>query len=310
MSKKATSSVTYTNKELERFITSPPQPKDVKFYIEEDAWRRIRAFAQVADHLEIGGFGFVRKEGKALVVYDVMLPNQEVSEGGIDLSPIDALDYAQEKDYPPEDLRFSWHTHGRGTSFWSTVDNTWIHEIGEQGTPWLLSMVTNADASMNRFRLDFFEPVRIALEDIKCVELLSDKSIEEAIAEAEEKVQRRAHKIKVTYIGEDDREDNTDDVPILPEGFEWGEAEVLDEATAARILADVGLSTDDHVVIEQEEDALHIADQDDEDEEAIKHDAAAQKVDRIRAQGGYSDVKGDIELEFEKGADEEDGDSN
>lgn len=94
---------------------------------------------------EVGGMGYCHVEGATVVVTDVFLLPQEVSAGSVDFDD-DAIAIACERAAIAgkiEELRFSWHSHGKMDTFWSSVDDAAIEKYLACGTPWMASLVVN-----------------------------------------------------------------------------------------------------------------------------------------------------------------------
>lgn len=140
--------------------------------------RQRRLVAQVPD--ECYWFGFVRPieldtGAKYLYLYDMAIPEQEVSGGSVDLEATvnelmeelageDKLDYLS-------DMRFFAHSHANFGVFHSGVDqeqiSDWAHKMN---TPWFISHVQNKKGEMTT-RLDMYEPFRLHVDDLRLEEL-------------------------------------------------------------------------------------------------------------------------------------------
>lgn len=164
----------------------------LKVKITSKAYNKIRYYVEGCPN-EISGFGKVRvarndvpveyedvelgfgkpiktyeEIGKETVleIYDVEILKQRVSAADAEIDEEELARFLTAKikaGENPEEYRLWWHSHAAMKSFFSITDENTIE--GSTEFPWLLSLVTN-HAGEIKCRLDFWQPLRVTIEDI------------------------------------------------------------------------------------------------------------------------------------------------
>ena len=102
---------------------------------------KVLHWVRLADKFEVSGFGKVIRQPYGLHVVDAVLLKQENTSFSTE---IDAASMGramfETKDLPGE-LSWWWHSHGRGSTFWSHTDHEQIENFGKHG--WIAATVFN-----------------------------------------------------------------------------------------------------------------------------------------------------------------------
>lgn len=128
-----------------------------------EIWQQMLGYAIAVLPKEVIGVGTITQiSNYELTVTKIFLPRQhtnaaysEVDDGELNKIITDLIDADSDE---VENLRFRWHSHGLGQTFWSQTDND---DIEKWQAPWAVNLVINARADALA-RLDLFEPFRIA----------------------------------------------------------------------------------------------------------------------------------------------------
>lgn len=125
--------------------------------------QKILFWVRKADDKEVSGMGKVILMPHGPHVVDAILVEQENSVGSTVMNAL-ALSKAmfQTKDAPGT-LQFWWHSHGRGSVFWSGTDQNTMEQLGGQG--WILSSVFNVRGEM-KTAVFSREPFRFFADDL------------------------------------------------------------------------------------------------------------------------------------------------
>lgn len=109
---------------------------------------------------EVSGVGLVRQEGEDLLVEKIFFPKQVGSTGNTTLDAMGLAKIADSlNDNELSKLRLWWHSHGKGTVFWSDTDHKTASKI-IPNEDWFLSIVFNHKGEY-KARVDVVKPVRM-----------------------------------------------------------------------------------------------------------------------------------------------------
>lgn len=125
-------------------------------YFEPTFWREMMLATEFADG-EISGLGeAIVLPGGGIYVQKFMLFEQEATSGHVDIDEEDlgkAMDQWVLEGRDLSTLKVWMHSHGDGSTFWSSIDDGTATMLAGQGG-WFLSVVTNRKREA-RVRLDF-----------------------------------------------------------------------------------------------------------------------------------------------------------
>lgn len=139
-----------------------------ELFIEPEDFGYIEAAVDKADWREIGGFGVVVQDDVGNpIVRHMRLLKQEISSGEVSFDDDAHIDYLEWL-YTPEDQGgagfnaesygiYSWHSHGRMSTFYSSTDDDFIKRMGLT-VPWIFSSIFNNKGEF-KHRLDIFKDV-------------------------------------------------------------------------------------------------------------------------------------------------------
>lgn len=111
---------------------------------------------------EVGGFGFVHREGDEWTWYETFIVKQGASGAEVDYGQgeglAQALARADEAGLlnDPQFSWVSWHSHNTMSAYWSSTDESAIKKFREVGMPHLFSFVGNHKYEY-KLRLDLFD---------------------------------------------------------------------------------------------------------------------------------------------------------
>ena len=126
--------------------------------IDAEALERIWQWTELAKG-EVSCLGQVTDD---LLVHDVQLFDQVCTQASTELDQ-DALAKFLCKHHEPEKVRAWIHSHGNLSVFWSAQDDSCIEGLANES--YLVSIVVNKRHEI-RCRVDFFEPVRLTLDEV------------------------------------------------------------------------------------------------------------------------------------------------
>lgn len=126
-----------------------------------------RASVKEFNGAEIGGMAILKQDedGDWIIKHPTIL-KQEVTSSTCTLDK-EALAnyYTKSMMKHGTDIKFVWwHSHGKGSVFWSGTDETAIKEY--KGGNWSVSLVVNADADY-RLRVDYWKPIPAKLDKLE-----------------------------------------------------------------------------------------------------------------------------------------------
>lgn len=160
--------------------------KNIGLTIDPIALAKIMFWVRKANEKEVSGFGKVKllPSGGAHIL-DVYLLEQENTNASteIDATSLSRLMF-QTKDIEG-DLKFWWHSHGHGGTFFSGTDRDTIKMLGKQG--WIIASCFNTlgDVTTAIFSPD---PMPILTEDVLLTSFLRTEEILNWSQEFKEKV--------------------------------------------------------------------------------------------------------------------------
>lgn len=126
-------------------------------------WQQMWSYANYCLPHEVTGIGTLEQlNNQTLRVTEIFLPYQhtnpgysEFDEGELGNIITDLIATQPER---VTDLRFRWHSHGLGQTFWSSTDEK---DIASWESSWVANLVINAKGG-HLARFDLFEPFRIS----------------------------------------------------------------------------------------------------------------------------------------------------
>lgn len=125
-------------------------------YIEPTCWREMMLATEIANG-EIAGLAeALVLPGGGIYVQNFMLPEQEASAGHVDINEEylgKAMDQWVQDGRDLSVMKVWMHSHGSGSTFWSSIDDDTATMLAGQGG-WFLSIVTNRKREA-RVRLDY-----------------------------------------------------------------------------------------------------------------------------------------------------------
>lgn len=147
-------------------FSSSPKTLLPAVYITQEAKQRLDLYIQCAAG-EISGLGTVERLGaKDFLVTAVHLIDQECTGASTELSQEAMSKFlleAIQKGIAAETIKLWWHSHSDMECFWSGTDDNTVSGLGRE---WMLAVVGNK-AGQYRARLDFFDPVRLTLDELE-----------------------------------------------------------------------------------------------------------------------------------------------
>jgi hypothetical protein len=166
------------------------------------AKRKLDLYIELAGRLEISGLGLVEQHPEGLLVEDVFIFKQECSPGETELDPKDlaiALGEMVEEGKDTEKVKLWWHSHASMGVFWSGTDDSTINDFNNV---WMLSIVGNLKKEY-RCRLDFYEPVRLTIDEIPLLtHFPEDVNLKAALeAEVKEKIDTPTSRVIIASPG-------------------------------------------------------------------------------------------------------------
>lgn len=127
-------------------------------------FQKIKCFVDLCDH-EISGFGIIERAGNDFIVSDVFLLEQTTAADSLhvdmDSKALNLFIYEMvKKGGDPSEVRFQWHSHADGQTFFSSED---ISTIAGYMNDFMISLVMNKSGKY-KCRLDLFKPFHLSLE--------------------------------------------------------------------------------------------------------------------------------------------------
>ncbi len=135
-----------------------------RLVLQTDLLAILQAYIDAADG-EISGLGQIEIVNDTdFAVTALHLLNQLVTSGSTELDAAaiaDFMEVAMDTGMDLESIKLWWHSHGHGSVFWSTTDETAIANLSNAG--WMLSIVGN---KRNEYlaRLDIYVPVHVRID--------------------------------------------------------------------------------------------------------------------------------------------------
>lgn len=159
-----------------------------RVFITPEAKQKLDLYIRLCPE-EISGLGQVEHRSSDLLITEVYLFEQEVSQVSTDLSQEDVAKWLIElieAGEDPAEIKLWWHSHRKWRTFWSPTD---------QGTAscfangWMISIVGNQQGEY-KVRLDIYKPFHLTFDDLPLeIEVPEDEGLRgEVEAEIKEKV--------------------------------------------------------------------------------------------------------------------------
>lgn len=177
------------------------------------AMAKLRTYVELSDE-EISGLGKVSILNDDFIVSEVFLLKQESSWSHTELDEAALSSFlrkivAQGED--PSLYQLWWHSHGRNSVFWSSID---METCARFGNEWMLSLCTNKK-HQTLARLDVYRPVHIWAElDVGVYTQLDERERELLREELQEKVRRKVwswswprSRSRWDWVGDKDKEE-------------------------------------------------------------------------------------------------------
>lgn len=169
-----------------------------------DVWDKIRALTDAAEG-EIGGFLLIGDDG---IIYDVVVPIQDVSAASVDVDSKDVVAAVDAKSAElggadiDAKIRGSWHSHANMSAFHSSTDinmfTKWL--LGSSDMPFLIELVTSKNH--NHFlAVEFNHPFKFKIESELSVIYPSSDLSEWAKGIVKEKIKAKNYQTTVMYRG-------------------------------------------------------------------------------------------------------------
>ena len=144
--------------------------------IDAEALERIWQWTALAK----GEFSCLALAEDGLLVHGVQLFDQVCTQASTELDQ-DALAKFLCRHREPENVRAWIHSHGALSVFWSAQDDACIDGLANES--FLISIVVNKRHDI-RCRVDFFQPVRLTLDEVPLEVRMPDTSLKAACEEA------------------------------------------------------------------------------------------------------------------------------
>lgn len=135
----------------------------VHIKIEATALARIMHWVRRAGDFEVSGFGNVVRHDWGYEVVNPVLIEQSNMRGHTEIDGHALGKAMYELRETPGEFNFWWHSHGRGSTFFSGTDRETIEELGSNG--WLIASVFNV-YGQSHSGLFLQTPNRIYIEPI------------------------------------------------------------------------------------------------------------------------------------------------
>lgn len=164
----------------------------MKILIPVKIYQKLRAYTNGTKY-EISGLGKVRQEDNVIVIEDIRIFRQRVSEGETILDRKALGKFYDEIIQEEGDLsawKVWWHSHADFDTFFSGTDRQTIADFDNEtnNDNWNLSIVTNHKGSILA-QLDIYSPIRCTIEDLDWEISFEDREIKmDVIDEIAEKV--------------------------------------------------------------------------------------------------------------------------
>lgn len=132
-------------------------------YMSLETKNRLDLLIQLTN-TEISGLGLARQIGNNIVVEEIILFKQIVTSAKTAIDKDMLAEYItnlMEIDADLSLVKLWWHSHCKGSVFWSKQDKDTIELLGDN-TDWYLSIVGNQEGNY-LCRLDLFKPFRIEI---------------------------------------------------------------------------------------------------------------------------------------------------
>lgn len=224
---------------------------------------------------EIAGMGKVRIDEAAqeIIVEDVAIYDQEVTNGTADLSSAALASFMTEKIRAGESLKpwiLWWHSHVDMSAFFSGIDTGTIESSNEFDH--LISLVVNKKGEA-KCRIDSYRPFRMTKDNVEVVWGHPSYSIPESIAEeVAQKVKSKSYKAWGWRAGKDEERETWQ--PRLA-GSSAGSSESKNEGGSHPS----GLSKNDYLIAKDNPEMLEI----DEIETIV--DILTEELEAMKKQG-------------------------
>lgn len=184
-----------------------------KVAVPEKVWKRLLAYIEACP-MEVGGLGTIEWRDGKLVVTDVFLLEQEVTNVKTLLDPAAVhrfLNAWVRDGKDPALLKFWWHSHADMSVFWSEMDMATIRQFTQED--WLVSLVGNHKRE-TRTRITSSLPFPFAFDFIP-VEVIPD--VDEAVVKAaREEVELKVRtKRRFPWFGKDKPSPPAADDPLI-----------------------------------------------------------------------------------------------
>jgi len=135
-----------------------------RLIVDSRLWGYMMALAELSAPNEILGIGMISKRcigyNTDFIVDEIFIPRQEVASNYCsfaDGAQNEIMHEILERGDSTEKLCFRWHSHGKGSVFFSAIDEK---DIDNCDSPYVVNMVVNAYRN-SIARLDVLEPVRV-----------------------------------------------------------------------------------------------------------------------------------------------------
>lgn len=113
-----------------------------------DAYKKMKAYADISSPKEIGGLGIISSKDRIFVLEDVVIVEQTVDSAECELQADSIAAYIEEmmeNGGDPSKIRCWWHSHATMKAFWSGTDQDTITKWGSND---LIAVVVNVSGDI------------------------------------------------------------------------------------------------------------------------------------------------------------------
>lgn len=159
-----------------------------RILIRSKPFQRLTRFIDLCP-TEIVGLGKMRWLGTDIEIYDIFTLPQSADPASAHIEPdavAECVTKMVENDEPTEDLSVWWHSHVKGSSWWSSIDTNMAETFRADV---LVGILGNQQHEFT-CRLDIYKPIRVRLTDLPLICPENDLIDEEVIAEIKQNVRK------------------------------------------------------------------------------------------------------------------------
>ena len=170
---------------------------EIPVVLSEELDAKMHYIANEYSH-EVGGWitGEIRED--CIYLDDLLIPEQEVSGGSVDIDPSAGPSLLREFKNKCKLIMGHWHSHASMSTFWSNIDETNMSQIMEP-RKFFTFIVSSKDEDNHLVRFEAKTPFRVTVDKLKySVEIPELEELKEKIKkEIENKVTQRTYSSNV-----------------------------------------------------------------------------------------------------------------